>query len=97
MCLVLPPVVTVEPELLEAKKGEYAELNCSAVGIGTDDFRYQWFFNKDLIPGQNTPTLVINNISQHNAGDYTCSVHNSLYGGIGRSGVARLTLSMQSL
>ena len=90
-------MVTVEPELLETKKGEYAEFNCSAIGTGTEHFRYQWFLNKDLIPDQNTSTLVINNISQYDAGDYTCSVSNSLYGGIGRSGRARLTLSMQPL
>ena len=89
--VVLPPLATVIPTQVEAKKGENAEFNCSAIGVGVDDFKYQWFLNKAVVAGQNALSLVIDEVSENNTGDYTCSVKNS-YGGIGRSEVARLIL-----
>ena len=84
-------MVNIVPTQIEVQKGGYAEFNCSATGVGTDDFEYQWFLNKALVAGQNTSTLVTDEVSEYNAGEYTCSVRN-IYGGIGRSGVARLIL-----
>lgn len=84
-------MVTIVPTHLKTKKEGYAEFNCSATGVSADDFEYQWFLNKDLVAGQNTSILVIDGVSEYNTGEYTCSVKNS-YGGIGRSGVARLIL-----
>ena len=83
--------MTIVPTQIETKKEGYAEFNCSATGLGVDGFKYQWFLNKDLVAEQNTSILVIEEISEYNTGEYTCSVKNS-YGGIGRSGVARLIL-----
>ena len=66
------------------KKGEHAEFICVATGVGRNNFKYQWFLNKDLVAGQSASTLVINSVSEGNTGDYSCSVQNQ-YGGIGRS------------
>ena len=76
------------------KEGEHAEFNCTATGVGVNDFSYQWFLNNIPISSQDrfqSSTLVINSVSEKNTGDYTCSVRNP-YGGIGRSGIARLIL-----
>ena len=89
---VLPPVVTILPELINASKGESTNFSCTATGVGTADFEYQWFLNQRLISLQTTPTLIINDVTSADSGDYTCSVRNP-YKGIGHSGVARLFIS----
>ena len=66
------------------KKGEHAEFICAATGVGRNNFKYQWFLNKDFVAGQSASTLIINSVSEGNTGDYSCSVQNQ-YGGIGRS------------
>ena len=89
---VVPPLVTILPELINASKGGSAEFSCTATGVGAADFEYQWFLNQRLISLQNTPTLIVNDITSADSGDYTCSVRNP-YKGIGNSGVARLFIS----
>ena len=89
--IVLPPVVTISPVTMNISEGGRAEFNCLATGVGSIDFEYQWFFNQLLISGQNTSTLIINDITYANSGDYTCSVRNS-YKGISHSGVAKLLI-----
>ena len=83
-----PPVVSVRFNQggiqVTVKKGERAEFICVATGVGRNNFKYQWFLNKDLVTGQGASTLVINSVSETNTGDYSCSVQNK-YGGIGRS------------
>ena len=85
-------MVNIFPELINATKGGHAEFNCLASGVGTTDFEYQWFLNQLRIPDQNTPTLIINDVTYANGGDYICSVRNP-YKGIGHSGVAKLFIS----
>ena len=81
----LPPVVSVvavgETEL---KEGERTEFICLATGVGANDFKYQWFLNKQRINGEDTQTLVVDPVSEDKTGDYTCSVLNP-YKVIGRS------------
>jgi len=84
-------VVTITPGEVKVNKGERTEFTCSATGVDASNFKYQWFLNKVLIINQNTSILVINNLTEDNTGDYTCSVSNS-YGIIGNSKIARLTL-----
>ena len=43
------------------------------------------------VAGQATPTLVINDVSEDDTGNYMCFVRNA-YGGIGQSETARLIL-----
>ena len=85
-------MVNIFPELINATKGGRAEFNCLASGVGATDFEYQWFLNQLRIPDQNTSTLIINDVTYANGGDYTCSVRNP-YKGIGHSGVAKLFIS----
>ena len=89
---VLPPMVNISPELINASKGGRAEFNCLASGVGATDFEYQWFVNQLLISDQNTSTLTINDVTYVNSGNYTCSVRNP-YKEIGHSGVAKLFIS----
>ena len=85
-------MVTISPALKNAKGEESVEFNCLATGVGAADFEYQWFLNQHLISDQNISTLIINDITYANSGNYTCSVRNS-YKGIGHSGVGRLFIS----
>ena len=84
-------MVSISPALVSTTEGGHAEFNCLATGVGLGDFEYQWSFNNSLIPSQNTSTLIINNITHGDDGNYACSVRNP-YEGIGHSGVARLMI-----
>lgn len=88
-----PPVVEIKPKELTVKIGEQAEFNCSATGVGANNFKYQWFLNNRAIDGKNTSTLVIDPDSVDDTGDYTCSVTNE-YGGFVQSKVATLYLGI---
>ena len=90
--IVLPPVVTILPEQINIMSGESVEFNCMATGVGATDFEYQWFVNQRLIPGQHASTLIINDVTKADSGNYTCSVRNP-YKGIGYSGIASLLIS----
>ena len=74
-------------------RGVRAQFTCLAAGIGLKDFNYQWFLNSDPVRGQRTKTLTISQVTEDNAGDYTCSVLNP-YGGIGRSNKVVLVLEI---
>ena len=76
---------------VNAREGERVEFVCSATGVGSDEFIYQWFLNDLRITDQATPTLVIGAASENDTGDYKCFVKNQ-YNGIGQSEVARLVL-----
>ena len=76
---------------VKAREGERVEFICSATGIGSDDFIYQWFLNDLHIANQDKSTLVIGAASENDTGDYRCFVINQ-YNGIGQSEVARLVL-----
>ena len=76
---------------VKAREGERVEFICSATGIGSDDFVYQWFLNDLHIANQDKSTLVIGAASENDTGDYRCFVRNQ-YNGIGQSEVARLVL-----
>ena len=81
------------PTEIQVNEGERVEFNCSANGVGANDFKYQWFLNNNiLVVGGNTSILVITSVSVDNIGNYTCSVTNS-YGDSKESGMARLYLS----
>lgn len=85
-------MVSISPGLINGRKGGRAEFNCLATGVGEAEFEYQWFLNQRLIPDQSTSTLIINDVTYADSGDYTCSVRNP-YKGIGHSGVANLLIS----
>lgn len=89
--LAFPPVVTISPALINASKGESVEYNCLATGMhmGAADFEYQWFLNQLIIYGQNASTLIIDDVTKVDSGNYMCSVRNPCKG-IGHSEVAML-------
>ena len=90
--IVLPPVVNIAPEKqLEVKEGERVEFNCSATGVGANNFIYQWTLNGLTVAGQNKPTLVIDTVSKDNTGEYKCFVKN-LHKGIGKSKGVKLII-----
>ena len=90
--IVLPPVVRIDSEKeLKVKVGKPVELFCSATGVGTEDFVYQWVLNGLPIMGQDTSTLVIHAVSEDNTGDYKCLVRNR-YNAIGQSELVILVL-----
>ena len=82
----------VTPAEIKVGKGEKVEYVCSATGLGINNFTYQWFLNDEPLAEQAMPTLVINNVTENDTGDYVCFVWNP-YEGISQSEVARLILS----
>ena len=76
---------------VEVRKGEQVEFVCSATGVGTDHFIYQWFLNDLPLAGQRTSTLVNDVVSEDNTGDYKCFARNQ-YNGTGQSEVVTLVL-----
>ena len=82
----LDPVVHIEPQLLNltVNAGENAIFYCSATGVGSSYFKYQWFLNREPIEDQSTATLNIDAVSVYKTGNYTCSVL-SPYGAISQS------------
>ena len=76
---------------VNAREGERVEFVCSATGVGSDEFIYQWFLNDLPIADEATPTLVIGAASENDTGDYICFVRNQ-YNGTGQSEVTRLVL-----
>ena len=76
---------------INAREGQRVEFVCSATGVGSDDFIYQWFLNGLRVADQDISTLVIGAVSENDTGDYKCFVRNQ-YNGIGQSKVAKLVL-----
>ena len=85
------PEVNVAPVEVQVRKGENTEFVCSATGLNASSFIYQWFLNDLPVPTQTMPTLVINDVTENDTGEYVCFVRNP-YGAIGQSAVARLIL-----
>ena len=88
---VHPPEVNVVPVEVQVRKGENAEFVCSATGLNASSFIYQWFLNDLPVATQTMPTLVINDVTENDTGEYVCFVRNP-YGAIGQSAVVRLIL-----
>ena len=89
-------MVIIESETeVKVRKGESVEFICSATGVGSVYFIYQWFLNGLPITNQDTSTLVINAVSENDTGDYKCFVRNQ-YNGTGQSEVAKLILGIAS-
>ena len=76
---------------IKVEKEEHVEFVCSATGVGSVYFIYQWFLNGFPITNQNTSTLVIDAVSENDTGDYKCLVRNQ-YNGTGQSEEAKLVL-----
>ena len=56
-------------------RGERLQLNCSSKGGPV--LKYTWLLSGSISPIAYVSTLVINNVSTTNGGDYTCNVTNN--------------------
>ncbi|HXG47979.1 MAG TPA: immunoglobulin domain-containing protein, partial [Methylomirabilota bacterium] len=88
LTVVVPPLITLEPQDLLATNGH--DVAFAIVVVGSVPLTYQWRFNGVDIPGANGPTLELADISPAAQGDYSAVVTNPY--GIAVSRTARLTV-----
>ncbi len=86
--VVIDPAILTPPTDATVAIGGTASFNVTAAGSGTMD--YQWQQNGVNLPGQTSSTLILNNISDSEAGSYTVTVSN--LNGIVTSSAAVLTI-----
>ena len=55
-------------------QGQQLQLTCFSEGGPL--LEYAWLFSDDIIPNQNTSTLIIDNVTTTDGGNYTCNVTN---------------------
>ena len=87
----LPPETSITPTEVTVRIGEPVSFYCSATGMDSSDFIYQWSLNDLPIAGQDTQILAINSVSEQDTGEYRCFVRNT-NGEVRQSEVARLIL-----
>jgi hypothetical protein len=73
----VPPAIISQPQTQRVPLGAFATF--AVVVAGTQPLTYRWTFNGNDIPGATNTTLVLDNLSIANAGEYRISVTN-LYG-----------------
>jgi len=70
----VPPVITGQP------RGGYAAVQGTFVfevsATGDAPLTYQWLFNGNQLPGCNSPMLMLNNLTEADAGEYSVLVGN---------------------
>ena len=88
LTVVLPPVLTVQPQSRTNVAGTVAAFSASATG--TAPLSYQWLFNGTGIQAATGTNLTLNNVQPANAGDYRVVITNA--GGSVTSSVASLTV-----
>jgi hypothetical protein len=88
LTVVLPPVITAQPQSQTNAAGTVTAFSVSATG--TAPLSYQWQFNGAGIPGATGTNLTLSNVQPTNAGDYTVVLANAA--GSATSSVATLTV-----
>ena len=84
-----PPVILQDPA--DQIVDPAVKVSFSVVANGTDPLVYQWQKNDVDITGENNPVLVINSVTENNAGNYCCNVSNHV--GKAKSKKAMLVLN----
>ena len=51
-------------------------LNTMVIGVGSNNFTYQWRHNGTIIIGETDDTLIITNVISNDTGMYNCTVMN---------------------
>jgi hypothetical protein len=74
LCILLPPLITGQPEDQNAAVGSSAVFDVSV--SGTPPFYYQWFCNDSAIPGATLMNYSIDAVQATNAGTYYVQVTN---------------------
>jgi hypothetical protein len=82
------PVITVQPQSQAVYSGSGVIFTASA--DGAPPLFWQWQFNGGAIPGATTSTLMLNQVTTNQSGNYTVAVTNSY--GFDHSQVATLTV-----
>jgi len=70
-----PPTIATQPSSTTVFAGDNASMS---VGLSGGNARYQWFQNGDALPGANSSTLLLTNVSFHQNGAYFVVASNSL-------------------
>ena len=70
------PVVTVMPSRQSVEVTHNATFTTMVTGVGSNNFTYQWRYNKENISKETGDILVITNVTKDNAGMYSCIVMN---------------------
>ncbi len=74
--VVSPPSITQEPKAVYASKGGRAIFSVAADGLAP--LSYQWYYGSILLPDRNHETLLLENITESDTGDYLCVVSDSV-------------------
>ncbi|MDR1497468.1 MAG: immunoglobulin domain-containing protein [Puniceicoccales bacterium] len=72
--VIAPPSIIVPPKSLELHVGSSASLSVTAAGAA--QLTYQWYKNGNLLPKAVLNTLVFNNVTNADAGDYHVVINN---------------------
>ena len=68
--------------MLVAPSSQTVEVTFTAVfyaivdGVGSKEFKYQWYHNGTIISGENEKNIVITNMTESKTGKYECVVTN---------------------
>ncbi|MGO8696555.1 MAG: protease pro-enzyme activation domain-containing protein, partial [Limisphaerales bacterium] len=89
---VYQPAIATEPASQSSTVGGSATLSVTATGVAP--LSYQWQFNGANISGATSSTLVINNLTEANAGSYAVVVANQ-WGNV-TSTIATLTIARET-
>ena len=88
--IVIPPTITTHPVSKNLNALEDTSLFVGA--NGTVPLTYRWYKDGVIIPGANSPTLVLNDVTTANAGAYTASISN--VAGVVTSSAASVTVNL---
>lgn len=88
-----PPVVTTQPQSQAAGEGGFAFFSANAIGSPTPN--YQWQCNGTNLPGATSSTLLLNNLTTNQAGNYSVTATN--LAGATNSDTATLLISPTTL
>jgi len=87
------PVITLQPQNQAASEGAFAILTVAATGSPAPFF--QWRLNGINLPGANSATLKLNNLTTNQAGNYSVTITN--IAGATNSSAARLVVMPASV
>jgi hypothetical protein len=76
LIVLLPPVITVQPQNQAVPRDSNVTFTVEATG--TAPLTFQWRFNGVSLPGATNSTLVLSNLQMSNQGTYTVLVSNSV-------------------
>ena len=74
LCFLVAPYDVVVMGDNTYSQGQQLQLNCSSEG--GPQLEYTWLFSDDIIPNENDSTLIIDNVTTTDGGNYTCNVTN---------------------